>query len=81
MYIVYSMAINRKQWKPLPYTIPVQGITLILTNSNLLKPFIHTSQANWFKAARYCRLNGMHLASVNSIDEQVQLIKQIKEIG
>ena len=30
-------------------------------------------QANWYKAEQYCRFHGMHLASINSEEEQREL--------
>ena len=30
-------------------------------------------QANWYKAEQYCRFHGMHLASINSEQEQREL--------
>ena len=30
-------------------------------------------QANWYKAEQYCRFHNMHLASINSEEEQREL--------
>ena len=38
-------------------------------------------QANWYKAEQYCRFHGMHLASVNSADEQRELEDHIQSFG
>lgn len=38
-------------------------------------------QANWFRAAQYCRFHGMHLASISSQEENDKLEKHIKEFG
>ena len=38
-------------------------------------------QANWYKAEQYCRFHGMHLASVNSADEQKELEDHIQSFG
>ena len=38
-------------------------------------------QANWYKAEQYCRYHGMHLASVNSEEEQKNLEEHITSFG
>ena len=38
-------------------------------------------QANWYKAEQYCRFHGMHLASINSGDEQKNLEEHIQSFG
>ena len=38
-------------------------------------------QANWARAAQYCRYHGMHLASVNTEEEQRQLEEHIQSLG
>lgn len=38
-------------------------------------------KANWYKAEQYCRFHGMHLASINSEDEQRNLEDHIQSIG
>ena len=38
-------------------------------------------QANWYKAEQYCRFHGMHLASINSADEQRNLEEHITSFG
>jgi len=38
-------------------------------------------KANWYKAEQYCRFHGMHLASVNSVDEQKNLEDHIQSFG
>jgi hypothetical protein len=41
----------------------------------------HFSQANWFRAAQYCRFHGMHLASISSQEENDRLEKHIRDFG
>jgi len=38
-------------------------------------------KANWYKAEQYCRFHGMHLASINSNDEQQNLEEHIQSFG
>ena len=38
-------------------------------------------QANWYKAEQYCRFHGMHLASINSEEEQKNLQEHIQSYG
>ena len=38
-------------------------------------------QANWYKAEQYCRFHGMHLASINSEQEQRELQEHIQSFG
>jgi len=38
-------------------------------------------KANWFRAEQYCRFHGMHLASVNSAEEQKNLEEHITSFG
>jgi len=38
-------------------------------------------KANWYKAEQYCRFHGMHLASINSGDEQKNLEEHIQSFG
>jgi hypothetical protein len=38
-------------------------------------------QANWYRAAQYCRYHGMHLASINSQEENDKLEKHIRDFG
>ena len=38
-------------------------------------------QANWYKAEQYCRYHGMHLASINSAEEQKNLEDHITSFG
>jgi len=38
-------------------------------------------KANWFKAEQYCRFHGMHLASINSAEEQRELGDHIQSFG
>jgi len=38
-------------------------------------------KANWFKSSQYCRFHGMHLASINSVQEQEDLEEHIQSIG
>ncbi|GLG95258.1 C-type lectin 37Db [Gryllus bimaculatus] len=37
--------------------------------------------ANWYRAAQYCRYHGMHLASINSQEENDKLEKHIRDFG
>jgi Lectin C-type domain len=43
--------------------------------------FIFPLQANWFRAAQYCRFHGMHLASISSQEENDRLEKHIRDFG
>ena len=38
-------------------------------------------QANWYKAEQYCRIHGMHLASITSAKEQKALQEYIQSYG
>merc|ERR1712186_105357 len=38
-------------------------------------------KANWYKAEQYCRFHGMHLASINSEEEQRNLQEHIQSFG
>ena len=38
-------------------------------------------QANWYKAAKFCRYHGMQLASIESQEENDKLEKHVKEFG
>jgi len=38
-------------------------------------------KANWYKAEQYCRFHGMHLASIDSADEQRDLQEHIQAVG
>jgi len=38
-------------------------------------------KANWYKAEQYCRYHGMHLASINSAEEQASLEDHITSFG
>jgi len=38
-------------------------------------------KANWYKAEQYCRYHGMHLASINSAEEQKNLEDHITSFG
>lgn len=38
-------------------------------------------QANWYKAAQYCRYHGMHLTSISNQEENDRLEKYIKDYG
>ena len=46
-----------------------------------MNPQQNTLQANWYKAEQYCRFHGMHLASINSMEEQKNLEEHIQSIG
>lgn len=48
---------------------------------NLYSFFIVFTQANWFRAAQYCRFHGMHLASISSQEENDKLEKHIRDFG
>ena len=52
-------------------------IQLILLVNNRILYF----QANWYKSEQYCRFHGMHLASINSGDEQKNLEEHIQSFG
>ena len=43
--------------------------------------FFFLFQANWFRAAQYCRFHGMHLASISSQEENDRLEKHIRDFG
>lgn len=43
--------------------------------------FCSIFQANWFKAAQYCRFHGMHLASISSQEENDKLEKYVRDSG
>ena len=50
----------------------------------IIFPVIRTTlhlQANWYKAEQYCRFHGMHLASINSAEEQRNLEEHIQSFG
>merc|ERR1711899_114858 len=38
-------------------------------------------KSNWYKAEQYCRFHGMHLASINSAEEQRDLQDHIQAYG
>jgi len=38
-------------------------------------------KANWYKAEQYCRFHGMHLASINTEEEQRNLEEHIQSFG
>ncbi|XP_059089711.1 mannose-binding protein C-like isoform X3 [Tigriopus californicus] len=38
-------------------------------------------KANWYKAQQYCRFHGMHLASINSAEEQRDLQEHVQAYG
>merc|ERR1719394_2231683 len=38
-------------------------------------------KANWYKSEQYCRFHGMHLASINSAEEQRDLQEHIQAYG
>ena len=42
---------------------------------------VNILQANWYKAEQYCRFHGMHLASIDSADEQRDLQEHIQAVG
>jgi len=41
----------------------------------------HFFKANWYKSQQYCRFHGMHLASIESKEENAVLEKHVNEIG
>ena len=43
--------------------------------------YFYWFKANWYKAEQYCRFHGMHLASINSADEQRDLQEHIQAYG
>ena len=42
---------------------------------------LHVSQANWYKAAQYCRFHGMNLAAIESERENRVLESHIQDAG
>lgn len=46
-----------------------------------LKESLNSFQANWYRAAQYCRYHGMHLASIASQEENDRLEKHIRDFG
>lgn len=48
---------------------------------NCMHIFFFFFQANWFKAAQYCRFHGMHLASISSQEENDKLEKYVRDSG
>ena len=53
--------------------------SLIFVNQFL--PCLFTFKANWYKAEQYCRFHGMHLASINTAEEQQDLQDHIQAYG
>jgi hypothetical protein len=51
------------------------------THTTLKFDVLHMLQANWYRAAQYCRYHGMHLASINSQEENDKLEKHIRDFG
>lgn len=43
--------------------------------------FSFSHQANWYKAAQYCRFHGMHLASISSQEDNDRLEKHVNDFG
>ena len=41
----------------------------------------YSIQANWYRAAQYCRFHGMHLASISSQEENDRLEKHVRDFG
>ena len=57
----------------------VRTISLSL---NFIFPYSSSSsQANWYKAEQFCRFHNMHLASINSEQEQRELQEHIQSFG
>ena len=70
-----------------PYTMPLQKlggkeyyigiffkVRTISLSLNFIFPYSSSSsQANWYKAEQFCRFHNMHLASINSEQEQREL--------
>lgn len=56
-------------------------ISRYILSINQLKLSIPQTQANWFRAAQYCRFHGMHLASISSQEENDRLEKHIRDFG
>lgn len=64
------------------YIIILIIITIILiTVWYLLHLPILLLQANWYKAAQYCRFHGMHLASLSSQEDNDRLEKHVNDFG
>jgi len=58
-----------------PYTMPLQKLG---GKEYYIGIFF---KANWYKAEQYCRFHDMHLASINSAEEQKQLEEHITGFG
>ena len=61
-------------WKGVLYWNIFQGEdNLTFSEFYFLNSILSSLQANWYKAEQYCRFHNMHLASINSEEEQREL--------
>jgi hypothetical protein len=62
---------------------PVSSVfaSLAAAQTALWSEVLPMLQANWYRAAQYCRYHGMHLASINSQEENDKLEKHIRDFG
>nr|CAD7438285.1 unnamed protein product [Timema bartmani] len=58
--------------------LPVLGSLVQYETSALTN---YATEANWYRAAQYCRYHGMHLASIGSQEENDKLEKHIRDFG
>ena len=69
-------------WKGVLYWNIFQGEeNLTFSEFYFLNSTLSSLQANWFKAEQYCRFHNMHLASINSAEEQRELGDHIQSFG
>jgi hypothetical protein len=52
-----------------------------IAHTTLKYDVLRVLQANWYRAAQYCRYHGMHLASISSQEENDKLEKHIRDFG
>jgi len=72
---------------PAPHSKKTQAAS-VRSDSKFSMPLVHLGnkqyylgmffKANWFRSAQYCRFHGMHLASLESAEEQQVLEEHIK---
>ena len=60
-------------WKGVLYRNIFQGKDISLSLNFIFPYSSSSSQANWYKAEQFCRFHNMHLASINSEQEQREL--------
>jgi hypothetical protein len=58
-----------------------KSVVLTATHASQRSDVLPMFQANWYRAAQYCRYHGMHLASINSQEENDKLEKHIRDFG